>query len=183
MSSGWSPTGIPVWYFRYDAGMRRLEKPTRLGVALGTPVLLIAVGIYLWLAERSVLHCDRPAGVATCRLDSARTFKTTSQTLPPESLLGAELEEYTTYDSQDHTTTTHYRVLLLTTTGKRPLNRSTNGGWSRSATQENVRLINTFVRNPQQATLDIGQDNRMMVFFGVMLLGILGIWLMFNMGY
>jgi hypothetical protein len=163
--------------------MARLAKPTRQGVVFGTPFLLLAVGLYLWLAERSVLHCEHQAGAALCRLDSVRTLTSHSQSFPPDSLRGAELDETTHYDPDDHTTTTSYRIVLLTSTGKRPMSLSSTNGQSRSATAENVRLINDFLKTPQQATLEIGQDNRLFIFFCVVLLGILGVWIMFNAGY
>jgi hypothetical protein len=163
--------------------MKRFAKPTRLGVAISTPFLLASLGLSLWLAERSVLHCERPSGVVVCTLESARVLSKTTQTLAPNSLLGAELEESTTYDPQDHTPTTQYRITLRTTTGMRPMNRSSSGGGSRRATQDEVERINAFVHSPQQPSLTVGQDNRGLIFAGSLLLGVIGLWVMFTAGY
>jgi len=136
-------------------------------IAVGLPFVLSGLASMVFLGERATLTCDRPLPLETqCHIATQTLLTTTRTPLPP--LQGAEVE--TRSNGQGNT----YRVSLLTRTQPIPLTQ----GWSpdQQAQQMQADVINVFLENPSQPTLQLEQDARWFAYpLGALFVGLGGL--------
>ncbi|WP_038169216.1 hypothetical protein [Verrucomicrobium sp. BvORR106] len=154
--------------------------PTRAGVIYFSVIVAVAVGLYAWKGERTVLSCERKEGQVQARLQSTRLFGTHTIDLAPGSILNADLEESQRYEDGQMITRT--KAVLKTSSGTIPLTRSPDG-FNVKTPREAVNAINAFLSDAAASTLTVEQDMRgqWALWAGLMILP--GLWLLFKGGH
>lgn len=124
---------------------------------LSSSITLILAGvliIILW-GNLVILQCDRPQSTpVACQLTSANLLRQDITLIPPGHLQGAEVQRRHKRRRLNNT----YRVILVTKEDRIPLTPGYSTG--ERGKQEKASQINTFVKNTQQISLTIRQDNR-----------------------
>jgi len=141
--------------------------PARLWkLAVGLPFLISGIVSMIGMGEKAELMCDRPIPTEVRCLVTTRTLLRTTQT-PIPTLQRAEVE--TRFGDQGNT----YRVSLITRAQPIPL--SQNWSPNRQEQQMKADVINVFLDDPSQPTLQMEQDGRWYIYpLGALFVGLGG---------
>jgi hypothetical protein len=134
------------------------------GLLFATPFLLTGLGLALATAKTVTLECQRPDSTQiTCQRTVTGILGTTTDRIP------GQLQTATVVKAGGA------GVVLGTTTGKVEL--APYRVFVTNKHQETADRLNAFLKDPQQATVRVEQDDRLgnSLFFGNFLLGSLGI--------
>jgi hypothetical protein len=133
--------------------------------------LLLALFISKW----GSLNCDRTT--ARCQLKSGSLLHSEQRTFPIQALKGATIDTIISRNRQGYEIGQLDRVLLLP--DRTPLMEN---HWGGEEPRQIARQIDIFVKNPQQQSLQVSQDERWKGILGGIVLNIVGILLLKRCG-
>jgi len=129
-------------------GTRYAKLKIQIWVELLCSLLCIIIGLYVVLsAPNTTLICQRiETKQGKCKLTESKLLGSTSQEISLDDLQGGKVQK-----SKRNT-----KVVVLTKTGEIPLGYGTNWGDKNPTAKQ----INSFVKNTDIKSLNVGQDNR-----------------------
>lgn len=138
----------------------RAKQSSSITLILGGVLIIV-----LW-GNLDILHCDRSLSTPmTCQLTWTNLLRQEITLIPPGHLQGAEVQRRHKRRRFNNT----YRVMILTKEERIPLTQGYSMG--EQGKREKANQINAFVKNSQQMSLTIRQDNRWLGYsFGRMFL-------------
>ena len=136
-------------------------------------LILIGSGIIWSLAgsKWGSLNCDRPTD--RCQVQSGNLLQSAQRTFPIRNLKGATIETNAIRNRTGYITAYTHRVLLLP--DRTPL---LENYWGGNEPSQIARKIDNFVKQPQQQSLQVSQDERWQGILGGIGLNVAGILLL-----